>query len=126
MILSGHLIGEEEIISPFLPRTRTPSGLSYGSGPAGYDIRIAQSIGVPPSGFALASSIEHFKMPDDVVGFVADKSSHARTGLSVFNTVIEPGWTGYLTIELFKHRSVFSFLQGGGSNRASDIPSSGR
>lgn len=50
--------------------------------------------------FILASTIEEFKMPNNLVGIVHDKSSWARQGLSVFNTVIEPGWNGFLTLEL--------------------------
>lgn len=50
--------------------------------------------------FVLASAIERFIMPPDLVGIVHDKSTWARQGLSVFNTVIEPGWEGYLTLEL--------------------------
>ena len=42
-------------------------------------------------------------MPDDLVAFVHDKSSWARRGLSLFNTVIEPGWRGFLTLELVNH-----------------------
>lgn len=43
-------------------------------------------------------------MPHDLVGSVRDKSSWARKGLAVQNTVIEPGWRGYLTLELTNHR----------------------
>ena len=39
-------------------------------------------------------------MPTTLVGIVHDKSTWARRGLSVFNTVIEPGWKGFLTLEL--------------------------
>lgn len=53
--------------------------------------------------FCLASSIEEFQMPDNLVGIVHDKSTWARKGLSVFNTVIEPGWKGFLTLELVYH-----------------------
>ena len=56
-----------------------------------------------PGRFALASAVEHFTMPDNLVGIVHDKSTWARQGLSVFNTVIEPGWHGYLTLELVYH-----------------------
>ena len=42
-------------------------------------------------------------MPDDLVAFVHDKSTWARRGLSLFNTVIEPGWRGFLTLELVNH-----------------------
>jgi dCTP deaminase len=53
--------------------------------------------------FTLASTIEEFDMPDCLVGIVHDKSTWARKGLSVFNTVIEPGWKGFLTLELVYH-----------------------
>jgi dCTP deaminase len=42
-------------------------------------------------------------MPNHLVGVVHDKSTWARQGLSVFNTVIEPDWEGYLTLELVNH-----------------------
>lgn len=42
-------------------------------------------------------------MPNHLVGVVHDKSTWARQGLSVFNTVIEPTWEGYLTLELVYH-----------------------
>ena len=51
----------------------------------------------------LASSVEEFDMPADLVGVVHDKSTWARQGLSLFNTVIEPGWKGGLTLELVFH-----------------------
>lgn len=53
--------------------------------------------------FTLASTIEQFNMPNNLVGIVHDKSTWARRGLSVFNTVIEPKWSGFLTIELVYH-----------------------
>lgn len=53
--------------------------------------------------FIIASAIEEFQMPRDLVGIVHDKSSWARRGLSVFNTIIEPGWKGFLTLELVYH-----------------------
>lgn len=42
-------------------------------------------------------------MPRNVLATVRDKSSWARVGLQVFNTVIEPGWSGFLTLELVNH-----------------------
>ena len=97
-------------------------GVTHGLGEAGYDIRIKQrvvfsslydkrtvyigdciSTETKPGRFALASAIEEFDMPDNLVGVVHDKSSWARRGLSVFNTVIEPGWKGFLTLELVYH-----------------------
>ncbi len=88
---------------------------SHGLSEAGYDIRIKQDVrfdadgcgwvdGVADGGnFILASAIEEFQMPDNLVGIVHDKSTWARRGLSVFNTVIEPGWNGFLTLELVYH-----------------------
>ena len=80
-------------------------GVSYGMSEAGYDIRIKQEVlfGRGRHKFVLASAIEEFRMPDNLVGIVHDKSTWARRGLSVFNTVIEPGWYGFLTLELVYH-----------------------
>lgn len=100
-----------------------PGGTSYGLGEAGYDIRIKQEIRFQPQNmrngvtkyihtvdgwgnpgrFALASAMEEFQMPAYLMGIVHDKSTWARRGLSVFNTVIEPGWKGFLTLELVYH-----------------------
>lgn len=102
MILSGTSIRERGIFTPFAERTRY-NGLTYGLGPAGYDVRIDQKIVLPPGGFSLASTLEHFDMPTDVLGIVHDKSTWARLGLAAQNTVIEPGWKGYLTLELTNH-----------------------
>lgn len=94
-------------------------GVSYGLGEAGYDIRIKQEIKfvmrhglwfvqsdlgkINDGKFVIASAIEEFNMPANLVGVVHDKSTWARRGLSVFNTVIEPGWKGFLTLELVYH-----------------------
>lgn len=100
MILSGDTIEARGIITPFSQRT-VFEGMSYGKSYAGYDIRIQQNECLRPGRrFGLASTIEYFEMPSNVVGIVHDKSTWARRGLSVFNTVIEPGWRGYLTLEL--------------------------
>lgn len=104
-----------------------PGGTSYGLGEAGYDIRIKQTVRFRPGHrdgsitvelfndsldkrtsikngrFCLASAIEEFQMPNFLTGIVHDKSTWARKGLSVFNTVIEPGWCGFLTLELVYH-----------------------
>lgn len=58
---------------------------------------------VIPQKFSIGITFEHFKMPKNVLGVVHDKSSWARQGLSVFNTIIEPGWEGFLTLELVNH-----------------------
>ena len=104
MILSGQTIRRRGIISPMLERTKQ-NGMTYGLGPAGYDIRVRERIILksPKGVFSLGSSIEHFKMPDDVMGLVKDKSTWARRGVAVQNTVIEPGWRGHLTLEVSLH-----------------------
>lgn len=53
--------------------------------------------------FLLASAVEEFHMPKNLTGVVHDKSTWARCGNSVFNTVIEPGWNGFLTLEIVHH-----------------------
>lgn len=99
MILSAQSIRALQPVYPFEDRG-TIRGRSYGLSVAGYDIRIAENVMLAPGEFSLASSMERFTMPDDVLALVKDKSSWARLGLSVFNTVIEPGWRGFLTLEL--------------------------
>jgi dCTP deaminase len=95
---------EPSIILPFRERTlHGESGMTFGLGPAGYDVRIEQSVFLMPGAFALASTAERFDMPTDVIAFVHDKSSWARKGLACQNTVIEPGWCGFLTLELTNH-----------------------
>lgn len=116
MILSDNTLRRRMgIITPFIPaKTIDPdSGMSYGLSSAGYDIRIAQDILIWPYGHALASSVERFRMPDDVVGLVADKSSWARRFVAVQNTVIEPGWRGHLTLELTNHRCRWVRIRAG-------------
>lgn len=102
MILGAETIRRMNLISPCIERG-VVRGRSFGLSLAGYDLRIAQNLWLEPGEFQLASSIERFKMDNSVMGFVKDKSSWARIGLSVFNTVIEPGWEGYLTLELVNH-----------------------
>ncbi|WP_113152759.1 dCTP deaminase [Nitratireductor sp. OM-1] len=102
MILTGNTIRQLCIFTPFSERTRH-KGLTYGVGPAGYDVRIDQEVRLMPGGFSLASTVEHFNMPQNVLGIVHDKSTWARVGLAAQNTVIEPGWRGYLTLELTNH-----------------------
>jgi dCTP deaminase len=102
MILSAQSIRQRGIIAPFFERTKH-GGYTFGLGPAGYDVRIAEDITLYAGGFTLASTVEHFDMPTDVLGIVHDKSTWARRGLALQNTVIEPGWRGYLTLELSNH-----------------------
>lgn len=124
MIINGHVLLVKAPIKDMFDKKMTNGDVSYGMSEAGYDIRIRQHIRFGKMGgnrtietlvspihgydqdegrFALASSMEEFQMPNDLVGMVADKSTWARRGLSVFNTVIEPGWEGFLTLELVYH-----------------------
>lgn len=122
---ASHLLYKAPIVGMVDRKMTGPGGTSYGLGEAGYDLRIKQEVIFRPKTggrmyrmvscehsqsvhtgfgrFVLASAIEEFQMPDDLVGIVHDKSTWARRGLSVFNTVIEPGWKGFLTLELVYH-----------------------
>lgn len=63
-------------------------------------------ITIPPNGFILAGAVEYIRMPNNLLGFVMDKSSLARRGLSVFNTVLEPGWEGHLVLEIVNNLGI--------------------
>ena len=123
MISNGkHLLVAAPIKNMLTTKVRE-HGVTHGLSEAGYDIRIQQEIRflvdyggrrtvtivdgllstANPGTFTLASAIEEFQMPNHLVGIVHDKSTWARQGLSVFNTVIEPGWNGFLTLELVYH-----------------------
>lgn len=119
---SKHLLVAAPIKNMLTTKVRE-HGVTHGLSEAGYDIRIHQEIRflvddggrrtvtivdgllstANPGTFTLASAIEEFQMPNHLVGIVHDKSTWARQGLSVFNTVIEPGWNGFLTLELVYH-----------------------
>lgn len=118
-VINGKTLLAKAPIRGMVPHKMKAHGTSYGLGEAGYDIRIKQDIIFRPSmtmgptievnghlqhgRFTLASAIEEFDMPANLVGVVHDKSTWARQGLSVFNTVIESGWKGFLTLELVFH-----------------------
>lgn len=100
-VLSGQTIRHLGIFTPFVERSAHPaSGTTGGLGPAGYDIHIRESLTLAPGAFVLVSSVEHFDLPADILAEIKDKSTLARRGLDVKNTVAEPGWRGYLTLEL--------------------------
>ena len=102
MIRNGQALIAAAPLSPMLPGKQPgPGGVSRGLSEAGYDLTIAQSMWLfPGRRFRLASTVERFKMPNDLVAIIHDKSTWARRGLSVQNTVAEPGWEGWLTLEL--------------------------
>lgn len=123
MVVNGNPLYRSSQLLDVPDRKVSKHGVSYGLGEAGYDIRIKQDItfyrlfGLIPmvkvvdgnkvsrhlGKFTLASAIEKFNMSPTCVAIVHDKSTWARRALSVFNTVIEPGWKGYLTLELVYH-----------------------
>lgn len=102
---------ERLIIGPFHATKQIAHGMSYGLTAAGYDIRLGRPDDLEegsefifgPSGFRIAHSLEYLQIPEDVQAIVHDKSSWARRGLSLFNTVLEPGWCGWITLELANH-----------------------
>jgi len=130
-VVNGANLFQLAPIANMLPTKERNHGVSHGLAEAGYDIRIKQTVRFAPQTpdyvncvhwviepgdehtqcvlpyrpgrFTLASAIEEFTMPENLVGIVHDKSTWARQGLSVFNTVIEPGWKGFLTLELVYH-----------------------
>jgi dCTP deaminase len=55
---------------------------------------------IPPNSFALARSVEYFRMPANVVGLCLGKSTYARAGIVTNFTPFEPGWEGHVTIEI--------------------------
>ncbi len=132
MVLSAQSIRElsvdQDMVTPFHERT-VHEGKTFGLSAAGYDVRVDLSTagaelhpGVPLEDlrlsvnrgeFRLGGTVEHFKMPHNVMGIVHDKSSWARKGICVQNTVIEPGWTGFLTLELTNHGDRWQFIKHG-------------
>ncbi|MEW5951838.1 MAG: dCTP deaminase [Elusimicrobia bacterium] len=120
---------KQKMISPFCENLITKSKVSYGLSSYGYDIRVADEYKiftdvhntvidpknfspkafvdlkspyciVPPNSFALARSIEYFKIPRGVIGLCIGKSTYARCGIVVNITPLEPEWEGHLTIEI--------------------------
>lgn len=136
MIINGpQLLGYRPIKNMLTTKVRDEHA-SHGLSEAGYDIRLKQEIEYNPAiynvhgamvrrevlvvdglqsntNFTIASAMEEFDMPQNLVGIVHDKSTWARRGLSVFNTVIECGWRGFLTLELVFHGPRYLYLPAG-------------
>ncbi len=120
---------KHEMISPFCEGLVGEGVVSYGLSSYGYDIRVADEFKiftninaevvdpknfdennvvdfkgdiciVPPNSFALARTIEYFKMPPDVLAICLGKSTYARCGIIVNVTPFEPGFEGHITIEI--------------------------
>ena len=140
MVINGKSLIEAMPIKDMLTEKHKANGVSHGCAEVGYDIRIKQDVWFWPAdhafltsrgyvrpaayavdysndrkygNFCLASAMEEFDMPNDLVGIVHDKSTWARKGLSVFNTVIESGWHGFLTLELVFHGSEPLYIPAG-------------
>lgn len=136
MIINQQALLEAAPIKNMLTtKERDANSVSYGLAEVGYDIRIKQDVWFDPlnnrvttelrrpgggasttsngGNFTLASAIEEFDMPNHLTAIVHDKSTWARHGLSVFNTVIEPGWKGFLTLELVHHGRGHLYIPAG-------------
>ena len=138
MIINGRDLIAAAPIKDMVPEKVVAHGMTYGCSEAGYDIRIKQEVRFYPVNpdaefkkfrvmsftndsftnddegrFIIASAIEEFQMPTNLLGRVCDKSSWARKGLSVFNTVIEPGFIGGLTLELVYHGNTELIIPAG-------------
>ena len=120
---------EHGMIEPFVDGQVRDGVISYGLSSYGYDIRVAPEFKVftnvhsaivdpkafddrsfvdinedvciiPPNSFALARTVEFFRIPRDVLVVCVGKSTYARCGLIVNVTPLEPTWEGYLTLEI--------------------------
>jgi dCTP deaminase len=126
MAKSNHII---EPFEPHqIKENTTGRVISYGTSSYGYDVRCANEFKlftninttivdpkhfdassfvdvesdeciIPPNSFALARTIEYFRIPRNILGIVSGKSTYARVGIVVSNTVIEPEWEGHITLE---------------------------
>ena len=119
---------EKEMIKPFVSEQKSGKNISYGLSSYGYDARVADEFKIftdvnsaivdpkdfkknsfvsrtskecmiPPNSFALASTVEYFKIPKDVLVICLGKSTYARCGIIVNVTPLEPGWEGHVTLE---------------------------
>ena len=119
---------EHGMIEPFVDSQVSAGVVSFGLSSYGYDIRVADEFKVftninstvidpkkfdprsfvdiksdvcivPPNSFALARTIEYFRIPRDVLTVCLGKSTYARCGIIVNVTPLEPGWEGHVTLE---------------------------
>ena len=116
------------MIEPFVEAQRREGCISYGLSSYGYDARVADEFKIftnvdnalvdpkdfahnsfvdrktpvciiPPNSFALARTVEYFRVPRDVLVICLGKSTYARCGIIVNVTPLEPGWEGHVTLE---------------------------
>jgi dCTP deaminase len=124
-----HMAVEHGMIEPFVDSQVRAGVVSYGLSSYGYDIRVADEFKVftninstvidpkhfdprsfvdikadvcivPPNSFALARTIEYFRIPRDVLTVCLGKSTYARCGIIVNVTPFEPEWEGFVTLEI--------------------------
>lgn len=112
MILPAQLIRGAGLVAPFHER-RVVHGMTSGLGPATYDLRVAEDILLWPGRFVLASTIERITLPADIQAEVFDKSTWARRGVGLFNTLCDPGFCGHVTLEIKNHSWRFWRLRAG-------------
>ena len=119
---------EKGMIEPFVETQKREGVISYGLSSYGYDARVAPEFKIftnvnssvvdpknfdpdsfvdretdvcviPPNSFALARTVEYFRVPEDVLVICLGKSTYARCGIIVNVTPLEPGWEGHVTLE---------------------------
>ena len=119
---------EKEMIKPFVSEQKSGNNISYGLSSFGYDARVSNEFKIftdvdsaivdpknfksnsfvsrtgveciiPPNSFALASTVEYFRIPKNVLVICLGKSTYARCGIIVNVTPLEPGWEGHVTLE---------------------------
>lgn len=119
---------QHQMIDPFVDRQQTEGRISFGLSSYGYDARVAPEFKIftnvdsaiidpkdfsptsfvdretdvcilPPNSFALARTVEYFRIPEDVLVICMGKSTYARCGIIVNVTPLEPGWEGHVTLE---------------------------
>ncbi|MSR07441.1 MAG: dCTP deaminase [Gemmatimonadetes bacterium] len=120
---------EHGMIEPFADRQVRQGVISYGVSSYGYDMRVAREFKiftnvrssvvdpknfsdksfvehegdeciVPPNSFALARSVEYFRIPRNVLTVCVGKSTYARCGIITNVTPFEPEWEGFVTLEI--------------------------
>ncbi len=120
---------EQDMINPYSEKQVNAGVISYGISSYGYDLRVADEFKIftnvnstivdpknfdersfvtvnadvaiiPPNSFALARSVEYFKIPRDVLTVCVGKSTYARCGIIVNVTPFEPEWEGFVTLEI--------------------------
>jgi dCTP deaminase len=120
---------EQGMIEPFADSQVRDGVISFGISSYGYDIRVADEFKIftnvysavvdpknfnpnsmvdfkgeicviPPNSFALARTVEYFRIPRNVLTVCLGKSTYARCGIIVNVTPFEPEWEGYVTLEI--------------------------